>query len=94
MIELSPEANSDARRIRNYLRAKNPLAAKRAIATIWSALQALEQIPALGRPTEKPNIRQIVVPFGRSAYIVRCRVLSGSGTIFVIRIWHSREART
>lgn len=34
-----------------------------------------------------------VVPFGRSAYILRYAHLLGTDEIVILRIWHSRENR-
>jgi len=36
-------------------------------------------------------MRQLVVPFGRGAYILHYRLTDDA--IFVTRIWHSREDR-
>jgi toxin ParE1/3/4 len=91
MIVISPDAATDVERIRSFLEERNPDAAKRALATIWSALEKVQIFPGLGRPTEDPEIRQIVVQFGSAGYIVR---YSADGSnIFVTRIWHGREAR-
>ena len=48
----------------------------------------------MGMPTGDADIRQIVVRFGSSGYIVRYAVLPGEDTILITRIWHGREART
>ncbi|MEA2729968.1 MAG: hypothetical protein QOF70_4443 [Acetobacteraceae bacterium] len=39
-------------------------------------------------PTGNADIRQIVVRFGASGYIVRYAILSGDGDILITRIWH------
>jgi len=44
-------------------------------------------------PTEDANIRQIVIRFGTSGYIVRYAITADSGDVLVTRIWHGREAR-
>jgi plasmid stabilization system protein ParE len=93
MILLSSEARSDVMRLRNFLEARNPRAAVRAMRAIWSALQRLEQFPESGRATDDPGIRQIVVPFGASGYIVRYTIVPDNQAILVTRIWHGREAR-
>jgi plasmid stabilization system protein ParE len=93
MILLSSEARSDVMRLRNFLEARNPRAAVRAMRAIWSALQRLEQFPESGRATDDPGIRQIVVPFGASGYVVRYTIMRDDQTILVTRIWHGREAR-
>ncbi len=43
--------------------------------------------------TEDAELRQIVVRFGTSGYIVRYAVLADSQDILITRIWHGREAR-
>lgn len=47
----------------------------------------------MGMPTEDAGIRQIVIRFGASGYIVRYAALP-DGDILITRIWHGREART
>ena len=93
MIHLSPEAADDVVRVREFLSAKNPDAAKRALAEIFAALEKVHVFPGLGTATEDPDVRQIVVPFGSAGYIVRYTVRPGSGNVLVLRIWHGREAR-
>jgi plasmid stabilization system protein ParE len=93
VILLSSEAVSDVERVRSFLERLNPDAAKRALKRIWDALEMVEKLPSLRRPTEHPEIRQIVVLFGSSGYIVRYKFLHEQSTLLVTRIWHSREAR-
>lgn len=94
MILLSPDAVEDIARLRSFLDQSNPNAARRALATIWTAIDRLQEFPDLGMPTEDANIRQIVVRFGSSGYIVRYVVLREDGNILITRIWHGREARS
>lgn len=93
MILLAPDAVSDIERVRQFLDVRNPGAARRALRTIWSALERVQDIPELGRPTEDDSIRQIVIRFGAAGYIVRYTILPGGDTL-VLRVWHGREART
>jgi toxin ParE1/3/4 len=93
MILLSPDAASDVGRVRSFLDRRNPDAAKRALAAIWRALEKVQVFPQLGAPTADADIRQIVVHFGSSGYIVRYTVLPDTGDILVTRIWHGREVR-
>jgi toxin ParE1/3/4 len=94
MILLSPDAVEDVERLRGFLDQNNPDAARRALASIWAAIDRLQEFPDLGMPTEDADIRQIVVRFGTSGYIVRYAILPGEDTILITRIWHGREART
>jgi toxin ParE1/3/4 len=71
MILLSPDAIEDVERVRAFLDHANPGAASRALALIWTTIERLQDFPALGMPTEDPDVRQIVIRFGASGYIVR-----------------------
>ena len=93
MILFSPDAVSDVERVRSFLDRRNPDAAKRALAAIWRALEQAHVFPDLGAQTADADIRQLIVHFGSSGYIVRYTVLPRSGDILVTRIWHGREAR-
>jgi plasmid stabilization system protein ParE len=94
MILLSPDAVEDVQRLRTFLDQKNPGAARRALTVIWTAIERLQEFPHLGMLTEDADIRQIVVRFGSSGYVVRYAVLSEDDNILITRIWHGREART
>ena len=61
---------------------------------IWTAIERLQEFPALGMPTSDPDIRQIVIRFGSSGYIVRYALIAETSDILITRIWHGREART
>jgi toxin ParE1/3/4 len=93
MILFSSEAATDVERVREFLGANNPEAAKRALRTIFAALERVEEFPDLGRPTEDADIRQIVIPFGTAGYIVRYTILPESSDVLVLRLWHGREMR-
>jgi plasmid stabilization system protein ParE len=94
MILLSQDAVEDVERLRSFLDQNNPDAARRALAAIWKAIDRLQELPALGMPTEDAEIRQLVVRFGSSGYIVRYAAPPGDENILITRIWHGREART
>ena len=94
MILLSRDAVLDVERLRTFLDQTNPDAARRALALIWRAIERLQDFPALGMPTEDADIRQIVIRFGESGYIVRYDTIPETGDILVTRVWHGREART
>jgi plasmid stabilization system protein ParE len=93
MILLSPDAVIDIERLRTFLDQNNAGAAQRALALIWTAIDRLQEFPALGMPTEDAHIRQIVIRFGASGYIVRYAILAETTDILVTRIWHGRESR-
>jgi plasmid stabilization system protein ParE len=93
MILISPDAVEDVERLRSFLDQNNPDAARRALASILAAIGRLQDFPDLGMPTSEADIRQIVVRFGGSGYIIRYSALPEAGQILITRIWHGREAR-
>src|SRR3954447_325719 len=86
MIRLSPDAALDIERLRTFLDQKKPDAAQRALATVWTAIQRLQEFPALGIQTKDADVRQIVIRFGASGYIVR--YVAEGNDILITRIWH------
>jgi plasmid stabilization system protein ParE len=75
MIFLSSDAASDIERLRTFLDRTNPDAARRALALIWVAIDRLQEFPAMGMPAKDARIRQIIIRFGASGYIVRYNVM-------------------
>ena len=93
MILLSRDAIEDVERLRTFLDQANPGAARRALTLIWTAIERLQDFPALGMPTADPDIRQIVIRFGGSGYIIRYTILQETADVLITRVWHGREAR-
>jgi toxin ParE1/3/4 len=93
MIRFSPDAVMDVERLHGFLRHKDHEAAQRALARIWTAIERLQEFPALGIRTGDADVRQIVARFGASAYIIRYISVAETNDILVTRIWHGREAR-
>src|SRR6266478_4775571 len=87
MILLSPDAVEDVERLRTFLDQTNPGAARRALALIWTAIERLQEFPALGMQTEDADVRQIVIRFGTSGYIIRYTIISETADILVTRVW-------
>lgn len=87
----TPNAIRDLQRLREFLRPKNVLAAKRAADTMIKALQVLGLQPQIGRPIEDmpDQYREWIINFGDSAYVVRYRLDGEAVTILAIR--HQKE---
>jgi plasmid stabilization system protein ParE len=90
---VSRAAAVDLERLRSFLAKTNPAAAGRAATILASAIQSLDTMPKRGRPSELPNIRELIVPFGQSAYVLRYTYSIENQEIVVLRVWHGREAR-
>ncbi len=82
---------ADAERLHEFLAEKNVEAARRAVAVIDAAVRSLAQLPLRGRPAGIAGIRELIVPFGRSGYVVRYAYLERRNEIVILRLWHSRE---
>jgi plasmid stabilization system protein ParE len=91
-IIYTPSAIRDLHRLREFLRAKNPGAAKRAGESILKALQVLSLQPQMGRPVDEmpAQYREWLIDFGDSGYVARYR-FEVDGVI-VLGIRHQKEA--
>ena len=69
-VVLSARAERDVERLWAFLASKNPRAADRFLDEIERAYRSLSDFPDRGRPA-RPDFRELVVPFGRGAYILR-----------------------
>ena len=91
-VEVTRQANRDLLRLAAFLfDAEAPGAAKKAVRALGRALRSLETLAERGRPSHD-GYRELVVPFGRRAYIVEYRV--EWERVFVTRIFHSLEDRS
>lgn len=91
-VELTNHARHDLWRLAEFLREANaPAASARAVRTLAAALRSLETLAERGRRSHD-GYRELVVPFGRRAYIVEYRV--EGELVFVVRIFHSLEDRS
>jgi plasmid stabilization system protein ParE len=90
---VSEAAAADLARLHAFLADRSPAAADRAIAALVTAMQSLDIFPERGRPSGTPNVRELIVPFGRSGYVLRYTYSAARDQVIIIRIWHGREAR-
>ena len=87
-----PEAIEDLERLYEFLLAKNPSAAERVVPAIDRGARTLPEFPEIGRSMgDETGNRELFVPFGAGAYVLRYRIHGDA--IFIIRVWHSREHR-
>ena len=91
-VRFAPPAIRDLERLREFLRPKSPIAAKRAGEVIVRALQVLGSRPQLGRPIEDmpDEFREWIIDFGDSGYVARYRIDLDAVTILAVR--HRKEA--
>lgn len=90
-VVFAPSAIRDLQRLREFLRPKNPVAAKRAGEAIFKAVQVLGLQPQIGRPVEDMPVeyREWLIDFGGSGYVARYRVEGANVVILALR--HQKE---
>lgn len=84
----------DLQRLRDFLRTKDPDAARRAGDTIRQGVAILGTHPRLGRMLDDlpEQFREWLIDFGDSGYVARYRTEAETVTILAIR--HQKEAGT
>ncbi len=90
-VIFAPAAIRDLERLREFLRPKNPTAAERAAKAIIQGVQALGELPRIGRPIEDmpEEFRDWLIDFGDSGYVARYRI--DGDTVVVLAIRHQKE---
>jgi len=87
-----PQAGDDIQRLFDFLLERDALAARRMLAKIREGAETLSEHPQAGkRMDEETERRELFVPFGVGAYVLRYRLQADR--VVVIRVWHSRESR-
>ncbi|MET3668054.1 type II toxin-antitoxin system RelE/ParE family toxin [Caulobacter sp. 1776] len=89
-VSVSAGAKKDFNRLVVWLSVRDTRAAARLGPLLESALDSLAEAPLRGRSVGQ-TAREISIPFGQSAYVIRYRVLGSR--VQVTRIWHSLEHR-
>lgn len=90
-VIFAPAAVRDMHRLREFLSAKNPDAAKRAGERIRQGVQMLGLHPMMGRLVEDlpEQYREWLIDFGDSGYAARYRIDGNIVTILAVR--HQKE---
>ncbi len=91
-LRYTAEFHEDLDRITDFLIDYDPDLAERAIIAIDKALTILEDFPLIARAVsvDQPMLRELVIPFGSSGYVVLFRI-DGKDAISVAAIRHQRE---
>ncbi len=94
-VVLLPEAEGDIDRLYEFLVNSNPLAAQKAVLAIDEGITLLSETPYLGVELQaRPDYRELAIKFGKSAYVLRYRILREEDLVVIVRIWHSKENRS
>lgn len=87
----APNSIRDLQRLQDFLKTKNPVAAKRAAQVLLNGLKVLGFQPQIGRLIEEmpEEYREWLIDFGDSGYVARYRFDGEVVTILTIR--HQKE---
>lgn len=86
------EAISDLAECREFLKSKNPKAAKNAVNRIIEVTKLLLEQPYLGNPIDDmPEFQKINIPFGKYGYVLKYRI--DGKKIVILRIWAGRQEK-
>lgn len=91
-VTFAPAAVRDLQRLQEFLRPKNPDAARRAGEAIRQGVKILGSHPRIGRLIEDlpEQYREWLIDFGDSGYAARYRIDDDAVTILAVR--HQKEA--
>lgn len=89
-----PEAVDDIDRLFHFLNAIDPRSAQKAMLALDEGIEMLLGNPLIGPKMEgREEYRQLFVPFGRNAYVLRYRIDERRDALVIVRVWHGREHR-
>jgi plasmid stabilization system protein ParE len=89
-IAVSKRAHADLKRLRKFIAKESETSATLAIERLMYGVRLLRDLPELGVRV-RPPFRHLILPHGKSGYIVRYRVTKDE--VVLVRIWHGKEDR-
>ena len=90
-LRFTPRAIANIAEIADYIRKRNPSAARRVRASIYDSLQNLILFPLIGRQQKEPGVRKHVTP--RYAYLVYYTIDEVEEEIIILSVKHSAQKR-
>lgn len=88
-VVYSARALRDLERFSDFLREVDPSAAEDAVRTIVGAIHMLRGSPFVGRTTGRRGLRELVVSYGKTGYVVLYRLRNEQVEVIAMR--HQRE---
>jgi len=61
------------------------------VSRLEQRVERLKRFPFMGRKLKQGGLRETVVPYGRSRYVIRYLVMDDA--VIIVRIWHGKENR-
>lgn len=93
-VRVTREARDDLLRLIDFFAARDEATPREAIAALEAAFTTLSRLPYASRvarsPRPDPTLRELVVPFSRTGYVVLFRV-TDARTVSVLAVRHQLE---
>lgn len=89
-VVYSARALDHIERAFQFLRDKDPAAARSAVAAIQSAVDNLAAHPLVGRRVEG-DLRELIISYGHSGYVALYRFVVSQDEVRILAIRHQRE---
>lgn len=92
-MRFAQSARVDLERLTAFLVEQSPAWAAEAETAIRDAVSVLRRLPLVGRPARQqgdPTLRELLVPFGTTGYVVLYRVGPGA-LVSILAARHQRE---
>ncbi|HCJ51645.1 MAG TPA: type II toxin-antitoxin system RelE/ParE family toxin [Gallionella sp.] len=90
-VKLSPRAQSDIKRLYDFLAAKDTAVAGSAVDAIVSSFVPLTRIPKIGRKKDGTDLRELVIDFGSSGYIALYDFDEEVDEVVITALRHQKE---
>jgi plasmid stabilization system protein ParE len=88
-VRYAPEAISDLARLREFIEAKNPVAAQRVASELLAGIDKLKLFPKMGIQVLKAPQPKAIRDLFVDNYTIR--YLINDEEIVVLRLWHGKE---
>ena len=90
-VRFSGQALADVQGIAAHIAADSKRAANRVIGRLEEACFKLGALPGLGRPSEVPGVRKLVVP--PWGYKILYQVGAAAGLVVILRVYHPSRSQ-
>jgi plasmid stabilization system protein ParE len=90
-VKLSPRAQSDIKRLYDFLAAKDTVVASSAVNVIVSSFSPLTRIPKIGRKKDGTDLRELIINFGSSGYVALYDFDEDIDEVVITALLHQKE---
>jgi plasmid stabilization system protein ParE len=90
-VKLSPRAQSDIKRLYDFLAAKDTVVASSAVDAIVSSFIPLARLPKIGRKKDGTELRELIIEFGSSGYVALYDFDEDIDEVVITALRHQKE---